>query len=144
MPFISYEITPDELFSRESVDTRITKLEKVRSDLMDAVDAVKSLENEAHKNKDELVQLNEQLSALKKDKETTEELLKLPQDSFARILDRASKGAQRKGLIFGFLLGILASFIATWIWYKTYPSEQKQFEVAPNPAVQRVLHDKDK
>lgn len=141
LPFISYEITPEELLSRESVDARIAKLEKVRGDLLDAVDAVKSLEAEAHKSKDELTHLNEQLSTLKKDKETTEELLKLPQDSFARVLDRASRGAQWKGLIIGFLLGILASLIATWIWDKAHPIEQKQVEVAPNPAVQGTLRD---
>lgn len=64
----SYEITPEELLSRQSVDERIQKLEKVRQDLLDAVDAVKSLENEAHNNKKELEQLNIQLSKLREDK----------------------------------------------------------------------------
>jgi hypothetical protein len=132
LPFISYKISPDELVSRESVDTRIAKLEKVRSDLLDAVDAVKSLEAEAHKNKDELIQLSEQLSTLKQDKETTEALLKLPQDSFARVLDNASKGAQWKGLVIGFFLGILASLIATWIWDKTHMLDKQQIDVIPN------------
>jgi hypothetical protein len=112
----SYEITPEELLNRQSVDERIQKLEKVRQDLLDAVDAVKSLEDEAHKNKKELEELNVQLNKLREDKQTTEQLLELPQQSFARVLDKASKGAQWRGLIIGFVLGILASLIASWIW----------------------------
>ena len=101
----SYEITPEELLNRQSVDERIQKLEKVRQDLLDAVDAVKSLEDEAHKNKKELEELNVQLNKLREDKQTTEQLLELPQQSFARVLDKASKGAQWRGLIIGFALG---------------------------------------
>jgi hypothetical protein len=112
----SYEITPEELLNRQSVDERIQKLEKVRQDLLDAVDAVKSLEDEAHKNKKELEELNVQLNKLREDKQTTEQLLELPQQSFARVLDKASKGAQWRGLIIGLVLGILASLIASWIW----------------------------
>lgn len=119
---ISYEITPDELLNREGVDERIQKLEKVRQDLLAAVDAVKSLEDEAHKNKEELEQLNVQLDKLREDKQTTEQLLELPEQSFARVLNKASEGAQWRGLIIGFVLGILASFIATWIWSSIYSS----------------------
>lgn len=116
LPFISYEITPEEFLNRKTIDERIVKLEKVKSDLLDAVDAVRSLEEEARKSKDESDRLDAQLSKLRKDKETTEELLKLPQDSFARVLAKASRGAQWIGIVIGFFLGILASLIASWIW----------------------------
>jgi flagellar motility protein MotE (MotC chaperone) len=116
LPFFAYEITPDELLSGKSVDERISQLEKVRSDLMDAVGAVESLQEEAQKSKEEVTNLNQQLAKLREDKETTESLLRVPEESFARVLDKASSKAQWKGLIIGFFLGILASLAANAIW----------------------------
>ena len=115
-PFFSYEITPDELLNSKSVDERISKLEKVRADLLDAVNAVESLQEEAQQSKSEVSNLNEELEKLREDKETTENLLKVPEESFARVLDKASSKAQWRGLFIGFFLGILASLAATAIW----------------------------
>lgn len=116
LPFMSYEITPAELLSRRDIDERIAKLEKVRADLLDAVDAVKLLEDEAHTSKDNLTKLNDQLLSIRKDKETIEKLLQLPENSFSRIINKATRISQFMGLGIGFLLGIAASFIATWLW----------------------------
>jgi hypothetical protein len=116
LPFLTYEILPDELFGSKTVDERIDALGKVRSDLLDAVSAVESLQKEAQQSKLEVANLNEQLKTLTTDKTTTESLLKIPEQSFARVLGKASSRAQWKGIVLGFVLGILASYIATWLW----------------------------
>ena len=138
-----YEISPDDFLNHESVDERISKLEKVRSDLMDAVNAVESLQEEAASNKKELEKVSEQLEKLKEDKKTTENLLELPQQSFARVIDKASRAAQWKGILVGFIFGILASLIATWIWNNT-PLSTREPISEPNQAEQAVSPKSDR
>ncbi|HSN24090.1 MAG TPA: hypothetical protein VLS45_07975 [Methylomicrobium sp.] len=136
MPFFAYEIIPDELLGSKNVDERIAALGKVRTDLLDAVQAVESLQKEAQQSKDEIANLNEQLETLTADKKTAETLLKIPETTFARVLERASSRAQWKGIALGFVLGILASYIATWLWDFSHPRNPhavKHFEKRIGP-----------
>jgi len=122
LPFVSYELTLDDLLTSKDVDERIKKLSQVRADLEDTITAVEQLQSEALRSKREADMLKETVEKLKQDKSTTEAMLKLPEDSFSRILAKAnSKGRVRgtiEGLIIGFLTGLLSSLFA---WYITKP-----------------------
>ena len=120
LPFISYEFSIDDLVNSENIDERISKLESVKKDLYEAISAVNELQSDAQKNKDEVESLKFTVERLQEDKNTAEKLLKVPQDSFVRLFERASsKGRLRgwiEGLIIGFISGVLSSIL---VWYIT-------------------------
>ena len=81
---------------------------------------VEQLQDEAFKSKNKADKLRETISDLEQDKSTAEEMLKLPEESFSRVLSKASsKGRARgiiEGIIIGFITGILSSLL---VWYLT-------------------------
>lgn len=120
LPFISYEVGIDELFRSQSIDHRIAKLGEIKRDLLGAIEAVETLQTEAHERKGEVAQLQESVKRLRDDKDTAETILRMPEESFARLISRASaRGRIRgvvEGLIIGFMTGGLSSLL---IWYLT-------------------------
>lgn len=120
LPFMTYEVSLDDLLNSKSVDERIARLEEIKGDLHGAIDAVESLRTDAIERKNEVEELQKTIQDLQEDKSTTEALLKVPQESFSRVLNQAtSKGRVRgiiEGSIIGFVTGTLSSFL---VWYLT-------------------------
>jgi hypothetical protein len=122
LPFISYEVPIDELLNSKNIDERITRLGEIKRDLQGAIEAVDGLQAEALERKSEVEHLQHTVQQLEEDKNTAETLLKMPEESFARLLVRAgSRGRIRgivEGLVIGLLTGALSSFL---VWYLTTP-----------------------
>lgn len=120
LPFLSYEVTIDDLIDSKDIDERIERLSTIKNDLEETIVAVEQLQAEAFKSKNEADKLRVTISALEQDKSTAEAMLKLPEESFSRVLSRASsKGRVRgriEGIIIGFITGVLSSLL---VWYLT-------------------------
>jgi hypothetical protein len=120
LPFISYEVNLNDLVDSSNVDKRISKLGEIKRDLEAAVVAVDSLQSEAATRKTEANQLSNVVERLNEERTTAEALLKLPEDSFTRLMTKAnSKGRWRglfEGALIGFDTGILSSYL---VWYLT-------------------------
>lgn len=120
LPFISYEMNLNDLVDSSNVDDRIAKLGEIKSDLEAAVLAVDSLKSEAEARKAEANNLRETVEQLNEERTTAEALLKLPEESFTRLLTKANaKGRWRgiiEGIIVGFVTGVVSSFV---VWYFT-------------------------
>ena len=118
---IKGEITEESIVDfAEDVDTRIKKLSQVRDDLQAAVVAVDSLRVEATQRHDEVQSLREAVTQLRQDHVTTQSLLELPKESFARVLSDASARGQLRGRIEGTIIGLLTGGVSSYIvWYLT-------------------------
>lgn len=122
MPFFSYELKLDELFGPSSADDRIKKLDDMKYDLARAIEAINGLKQDAVDKRNELEELNKSLESTRADKETTESVLKLNEESFARILNRASSKGRRRGVIEGVLIGLVTGIISSFfVYYFTKP-----------------------
>lgn len=120
LPFLSYEVRLNDLIDTKSADERIARLGVIKEDLEAAVVAVEGLKPEAEARKREAGELKDTVQKLEEEKNTVETLLKLPEESFTRVLTRASaKGRVRgvvEGMLLGFLTGVLSSLL---VWYVT-------------------------
>ncbi|MHB8894144.1 MAG: hypothetical protein ACYC99_03070 [Candidatus Geothermincolia bacterium] len=120
LPFVNYEVVLDDLLDSKDVDCRITRLAQIKTDLEESISAVSQLQQEALQSKAEADVLRETVSQLQQDKHTAEELLKVPEESFARVLTKASaRGRARgiaEGVVIGFVSGVLSSL---FVWYLT-------------------------
>jgi prefoldin subunit 5 len=120
VPFLRYEMDLGQALDAKTVDERIARLDQIRTDLGAAIDAVSELQREAQQNKKEAETLRQAVERLEQDKVTAETLLKVPEDSFARMLARANAKARIRGVIegaiIGFLTGTGSSFL---VWYVT-------------------------
>ena len=120
LPFLRYEMDLAQALDPKTVDERIARLDQIRSDLSGAIDAVTELQREAQDNKKEAESLRESVKQLEQDKVTAETLLKLPEESFARMLARANSRARIRGMLegtaIGFVTGALSSLL---VWYLT-------------------------
>lgn len=120
LPFFSYEVSIDDLFNSQDVDKRIEKLSGIKNDLQDAIKAVETLESEALEKKDEINLLQQSVQKLEEDKNTAEALLKLPEDSFARLIYKSSSKGRIRGIIEGIIIGFSTGCLSSWlIWYLT-------------------------
>lgn len=137
LPFFSYEVTLDDLIDSKNVDDRINRLSQIKGDLEDTIGAVEQLQAEALQHKAEADSLKETVEKLQQDKSTAEAMLKLPEESFSRVLTRAnSKGRIRglvEGLIIGLITGVLSSLL---VWHITKPknTEPEVRQVSPEAA----------
>ena len=120
LPFFSYEVNLNDLVDSSSVDERITKLGEIKRDLEAAAVAVDSLQSEAEARKIEASRLHETVERLNEERTTAEALLKLPEESFTRLLSKASSKGRGRGLfegaVVGFITGVISSFV---VWYFT-------------------------
>jgi ABC-type transporter Mla subunit MlaD len=120
LPGLGFEIPFAELTDTSTVDERVARLDQVKRDLEAAIKAVSSLQAEAADRKAEANQLQETVSRLHQDKNTAESLLSVPEESFVRLLGRASSKARFRGLLegalIGFVTGVLSSLV---VWYFT-------------------------
>lgn len=119
MPLVGVGIEFEE---SKTIDERISRLAEIKGDLEGAIKAVDELQQEALEKKTEVEKLQESVQKLEKDKDAVESLLKIPEDSFSRILDRATSKSRKRGIIegiiIGFVTGTLSSFL---VWYITKP-----------------------
>lgn len=120
MPFLSYEFSPADLVNSESIDARIARLGEIKSDLEAASSAVQSLQDEAYARKAEADKLKAQIAELEEDKNAAESILKVPEDTFARLLGRATAKGRVRGIIEGVLIGLTTGATSSaLIWYLT-------------------------
>ncbi|NEQ37920.1 MAG: hypothetical protein F6K40_17290 [Okeania sp. SIO3I5] len=115
IPFVSYEIPLNEVFDPQSIDTRISRLSDIKKELESAIFAVESLQNDAQKNKEEISRLQERIRELEEDKSTAETVLKVPQESFARLIENATSKGRVRGWVEGLTLGFISS-LAVWFF----------------------------
>jgi hypothetical protein len=103
-----------------TLDERLVKLAKIREDLGDAVKAVDELQKSAVTAKKEANKLESEVTRLRQDRALAEELVKVPEEAFARLLARASAKGRGRGLIEGIVVGLLTGGISGWlVWYFT-------------------------
>lgn len=120
LPFISYEMSVADLVNPTTVDERIEGLNRVRADLLGAVEAVEKLQSEAQQRKQEVAQLEQTMQTLKQDRHAVETLLKVPEESFARLIARASSKARTRGILEGIIIGLVTGTLSSFlVWYLT-------------------------
>jgi hypothetical protein len=120
LPFFSYEIALDDLATSETVNARIARFGDIKRDLEAAISAVQDLQYEANDRKLEADDLQALVAKLQEDKNAAESLLKIPEESFMRLVGGAtSKGRIRglmEGAFVGFITGVLSSLL---VWHLT-------------------------
>jgi chromosome segregation ATPase len=103
-----------------SADERIKKLAEIQSDLQAAVAAVGELQESATKSKKESDQLQSEIARLREDRAVAEDLMKVPEEAFARMLSRASAKGRGRGLMEGIVVGLFTGVISSLVvWYFT-------------------------
>lgn len=122
-PFPGLPIELIEVFQRQSIDTRLSKIELAKQNLKDALSAVDQLKAEAEKSKGELEDVVQRLAeAHNKKKDVESEIaaasaLAISQTAAVRkvlgVPSRAQRWAER---CLAFALGFAASLLASWVW----------------------------
>ena len=103
-----------------TVDERIAKLAAIQEDLHAAIQAVKSLQDSALNSKAEAEELQKTITRLQQDRKAAEDLIKVPEESFARLLHGATAKARGRGLLEGLGVGLLTGFLSSLlVWYLT-------------------------
>ncbi|GGA34163.1 hypothetical protein [Okeania sp. KiyG1] len=138
IPFISYEIPLNEVIDPQTIDTRITRLSDIKKELESAIFAVEQLQSEAQENKEEVSRLQERIRELEEDKSTAETVLKVPQESFARLIENASSKGRVRGWIEGLILGLLSGVISSltvWVFTENIIALPQKLSIQeqPNP-----------
>lgn len=109
-----------ELEDSKTIDERIARLGEIKDDLTGAIKAVDELQKEALTRKSEVELLQESVQKLQKDKDAVESLLKIPEDSFSRILTRATSKSRVRGIIEGSIIGFITGALSSLlVWYVT-------------------------
>lgn len=120
LPFLRYELDLTGALDPAVVDDRIARLDQIRGDLQDAVEAVAELQKEARDNKLEAESLRQAVRQLEQDKVTAETLLQVPEDSFSRMLARANSKARIRGIVEGLTIGLVTGAASSFaVWYLT-------------------------
>ncbi len=103
-----------------SIDERIAKLAEIQADLEAAIEAVKELQKGAAASKKEADEMQISVEKLKEDKRAAEDLVKVPEEAFARMLGRASASGRGRGLIEGIVVGLITGFTSSLLaWWVT-------------------------
>lgn len=129
-----------DLQGEGSVDERIARLGKIKADLEAAIAAVGELQTDASTSKTQVDELRKDIASLEQDKATAEHLLNVPEESYARLHDRATRRGQRRGIIIGIIIGFITGFISSYaVWYVTLDKAAKPTQSAPvmTPATNR-------
>jgi vesicle coat complex subunit len=120
LPFVRYEMDLSQALDSRTVDERLARLDQIRTDLGAAVDAVTELQREAQDNKKEAEVLREAVTRLEQDKVTAETLLQVPEESFTRMLARASSKGRGRGILEGSIVGFTTGALSSLaVWYIT-------------------------
>lgn len=98
LPLVGIELDIRQALDPRTIDERLARLDQIKSDLHAAAEAVSELQREAHENKREAATLKEAVERLQQDRQAAETLLRIPEESFARMLARASAKARFRGI----------------------------------------------
>ena len=103
-----------------TIDERLTKLTKIQEDLGDALEAVAELQKSTATAKKEADDLESEVGRLRQDRAVAEELVKVPEEAFGRLLARASAKGRGRGLVEGIIVGLLTGGLSSLaVWYFT-------------------------
>jgi len=116
IPFLAYEIDVSRLLDTQSIDERLQRLSLVKNDLQVAVQAIRELEKEAEERKEEAELLERAVRDLEQEKSAAEAILDLPREAVARLMQEAASKGRVRGLLEGFLTGVLSSLL---VWLLT-------------------------
>ena len=118
--------------SVESVDERIARLGKIKADLEAAIAAVGELEADASTSKIQVDQLRKEIADLEQDKATADHQLKVSEESFARLLSRATRKSRISGIVTGIIIGLVTGYVSSYaVWLSTKDKEVKPAMSAP-------------
>jgi hypothetical protein len=110
----------EETKNTKTIDERLARLGAIKHDLESAIEAVETLQEDASKRKAEVQYLQQTLLKLNEDKVTAEALLKIPEESFSRILARAAARSRVIGLIQGIIIGLCTGILSSlFVWWLT-------------------------
>lgn len=117
----------DVVLTEEEVRQRLANLSTIRDDLesmreglKSVIVAVTALQIDASEKLAERERLKQSLAALEADAQTAEALLRLPEDSFTRLFDKANAKGRLRGRVEGILIGLVTGAASSWlIWYVT-------------------------
>jgi hypothetical protein len=122
IPGLTYEIAIKDFLSQPTIDQRLQRLSSIKDDLLTSITAIEELEQEAKEKKQEIDKLSDEVKKLTEDKVTTEKVLHISEDSFARVLSRAVSKGRWRGIFEGIIIGLSTSVVASLIvWYFTKP-----------------------
>ena len=118
--------------SAESVDERIARLGKIKADLEAAIAAVGELQADASTSKNQVDQLRKEIAALEQDKATADHQLKVSEESFARLLFRATRKSRSSGSVTGIIIGLVTGYVSSYaVWLSTKDKDAKPAISAP-------------
>jgi hypothetical protein len=85
--------------------------------------AVSELQESAVTSKNEAEALGQQVDRLRQDKAVAEELIKVPEEAFSRLMSRASARGRGRGLLEGVAVGLFTGVLSSYlVWYFTTPN----------------------
>lgn len=120
LPFVSYEISFGDFLKGSDVDSRIARLGEIKTDLQASIVAIDALQAEARSRKHEVERLSTTVAKLQEDRATAETLLRVPQESFTRVLTAAAAKGRARGLVEGTIVGFLTGGTSSYlVWYLT-------------------------
>lgn len=114
---------PPPVDVEENIDERIRKIDAARENLSDAISAVDELRREADENKIELERALVQIDVLRTQKEsinaeldTLKQVANADTDAFRKLVGIPSRSAVWRERGLGFVSGVIASVIASFIF----------------------------
>lgn len=109
--------------TQQSLDERLAKIDVARENLAEALRAMDEIRDQAKDNKHALEALNRELEGTSREKEnaakeieTLRSLAQLDIETVRRALGVPTARRRMGELSFSFILGIIASLAAAWIW----------------------------
>lgn len=117
-----------ELFPKDSqhetIDARLAKIEVARRNLAEALEAIDELKSAAEANQAELVialerlrDAQDQRASAEKEVQAVRSIAQTDVEVFRKLAGVPSKMEIAKERLIGFILGVLASVIASFIWW---------------------------
>lgn len=122
------ELLPEILGKSPGIDARLARLDHARDNLVAALQAVDELKATAEKNKRELNQALERIeqaqsekAAAEKDLKSVRQIAETDVEVFKRLAGVPSRSQIGRERFVGFILGVLASVVATGlVWFGTW------------------------
>jgi len=107
-----------------SIDSRILKIDEARNNLTSALSAIDELKTSAERNRAELQAIRHELEQTAAHKASAEQELDAVKkmaaadvEVFRRVVGIPSRRDIGKERLIGFVIGVLASLLATFIWW---------------------------
>jgi hypothetical protein len=135
LPGFSTAFSLADIESSKNIDDRVARLDKIKADLEAAIRAVEQLQGDAHTSKIQVDRLRKDIANLQQDKATAEQLSNVSEESFARVLSRATRKATRTGIIAGIIIGLVTGIVSGYaVWFTTKGDAVKFSHSTPSKA----------